>query len=43
MVNKLGLINFLQFVTAVHYAMFYYMGAYLYEHGIKLPVKKGLC
>ena len=39
-VNKLGLINFLQFVTAVHYAMFYYMGAYLYEHGIKLPVKK---
>lgn len=40
MVNKLGLINFLQLVTAVHYAMFYYMGAYLYEHGIKLSVKK---
>lgn len=38
--NKVGFINILQIETAVSYAMFYCLGAYLYEKTIKIDVGK---
>lgn len=38
--NKIGFINILQLETAVSYAMFYYLGAYLYEKKVKINVGK---
>lgn len=38
--NKIGCINILQIVTAVKYAMFYYLGVYLYEKRTKLSTEK---
>lgn len=37
--SKLGFINIFQLVAAVHYGMFYYLGAYLYEHGVNPTIK----
>ena len=38
--NKLGCINLFQLVTAVHYGMFYYLGAYLYECRSNFTIKR---
>lgn len=41
--DKIGCINILQIKTALGYAMFYYLGTFLYEKNIKLSVKSTIC